>query len=82
VQETSVYVAVRAVLIEPLAGNGRVSLTPILGLSGRVYRALLNNRLFQLVVPDTCINKPLPINGFSCHNMILTTKIDYFLKQH
>jgi hypothetical protein len=39
VQETSVYVAVRTMLIEPL----------------------LNNRLFQLVVPDTCINKPLPM---------------------
>jgi hypothetical protein len=60
-QETCVYVAVRTVLIEPLASNGRLASTPIFRLSGRVYRALLNNRLFQLVVPATCINKPLPM---------------------
>jgi hypothetical protein len=61
VQETFVYVAVRTVLIEPLAGNGRLASTPIFRLSGRVYRALLNNRLFQLVVSYTRISKPLPM---------------------
>jgi hypothetical protein len=39
VQEASVYVAVRTLLIEPL----------------------ISNRLLQLVVRDTCINKPLPM---------------------
>jgi hypothetical protein len=61
VQETSVYVAVKKMLIEPLAGNGRLASTPIFRLSGLVYRALLNNRLFQMVVPDMYINKPLPM---------------------
>jgi hypothetical protein len=63
VQEASVYVAVRTLLIEPLAGNGRLASTLIFQLSGRVYRALLNIWLFQLVVPDTCINRPLPVKG-------------------
>jgi hypothetical protein len=40
--------------MEPLSGNGRLALTPIFRLSGRVYRGLLNNRPFQLVVPDAC----------------------------
>jgi hypothetical protein len=48
--ETSVCVAVRTVLIEPL----------------------LNNWLFQLVVPDACINL---CNWFTCHNIL------YFLSK-
>jgi hypothetical protein len=53
VQETSFYFAVRTMHIEPLADNGRLASTPIFRLSGRVYKALLNNRLFQLVISDT-----------------------------
>jgi hypothetical protein len=59
VQDTSVYVAVKTMLIEPLTGNGRLTSTRIFRLSGRVYRSLLNNGLFQLVAPDTRINMPL-----------------------
>jgi hypothetical protein len=34
-------------------------------------RSMPSNRLFQLVVPETCFNKPLPFNGFKCHNTAL-----------
>jgi hypothetical protein len=48
-------------LIEPLVGNGRLASTSVFRFSDRVYGALFNNRLFQLVVQGMCINKPLPM---------------------
>jgi hypothetical protein len=51
-----------------LSSNGLYSLLLLFWYLDSVYLALLNNRLFQLVVPETCFNKLLSSNGF-CHNI-------------
>jgi hypothetical protein len=43
VQEMSVYIAVRMVLVKPLAGSGRLALTPIFWLSSRVFTEHCSN---------------------------------------
>jgi hypothetical protein len=52
-------------------------LVPLFRLLGNVYRALLSNRLFQLVFPETCFNKPLTSNGFR-HNIYFISEFSLY----
>jgi hypothetical protein len=46
-------------------------LAPLFRLLGSVYLALLSNGLFQLVIPETCFNKPLYSNELFSLNILM-----------